>query len=750
MDSDVSPFSEPIASTSRAVFTLPYKPQEDDEEDQALFSDPLALELYQQAWSACNARIQSTLSGLHDASLDQIVSFVHASRNDDPSLYAALSGRTPLRTGLILGASPGSSSLLFSSLIRQLTRPLTPSSSSAASPSKPCIVSRLTSRDFSNIKNALRSLIAGFVGSDIEIEMDEEDEDDEGVGYAPRTSTLKSALLVPEDMLNLTAWYEHRFGKKEKDNAPTLVVLLEDLEATDGKVLTLLLETLSHFTSILPLILLIGVATSPSALHSLIPSPVANRLDLASFYVDPGVGAFNALVRGVFVDWQAPLALGPRAYTELWRAFEDLSHSIDATVSTIQYLYMDHFTSQPHAFLTLAPSPAVLASLPPSTPSAIRCLPSLVSPASSSASSPLLPILLSPTTPSTDFYAAIESCRADLEAWYGERSVAFECVWGMMDFWEKRRGLETVLGMLLGEQGGGAGLGKVTEDLCGLVLQASSTKLPLFLRSLTSRLTAFSSSHPTHPTSLLTFLSSQLAALQPILDAPRPAGRSNLINSHLAGGALALPGFGGLRGAGGLTQGDRDFSRIAKETADGLKSRLKAALRPCTDLLLHELWFTDDTSASKRFHPAPLPTLLRTLAKLDPYSSPTYSAEEESDTLPLDLAVAYRTYKETHVAGRLVNLGEWWSAWELGAGEEPEGTGNGGGGKGKKGRRNKRAREEEEDDEEEDDEDEEDEGDEGPQRRKQARFLRAVGDLAHLGFVLPTTRKPEHLLKCVY
>ncbi|GAA5975281.1 hypothetical protein JCM21900_003849 [Sporobolomyces salmonicolor] len=693
----------------------------------------------------------ATLSGLHDASLDQIVSFVHASRNDDPSLYAALSGRTPLRTGLILGASPGSSSILFSSLIRQLARPVNPSPSSAALPPKPCIVSRLTSRDFSNIKNALRSLIAGFVGSDVEIEMDEEDEDEEGVGYAPRTSTLKSALLVPEDLLNLTAWYEHRFGKKEKDNAPTLVVLLEDLEATDGKILTLVLETLSHFTSTLPLIFLIGVATSPSALHSLIPSPVANRLDLASFYVDPGVGAFNALVRGVFVDWEAPLALGPKAYAELWRAFDDLTHSIDATVSTIQYLYMNHFTSQPHAFLTLAPSPTVLASLPPFTPSAIRCLPSLVSPASSSASSPLVPVLLSPTTPSTDFYKAIESCRTDLEAWYGERSVAFECVCGMLDFWEKRRGLESVLGMLLGEQGGGAGLGNVAEDLCGLVLQASSTKLPLFLRSLTSRLATFSSSHPTHPISLLTFLSSQLAALQPVLDAPRPAGRSNLINSHLAGGALVLPGFGGLGGAGGLTQADREFSKIAKETAEGLKSRLKDALRPCTDLLLHELWFTDDTSTSKRFYPAPLPSLLRTLAKLDPYSSPSYSAGDESDTLPLDLAVAYRTYKETHVAGRLVNLGEWWSAWELGAGEEPEGAGTARGGRGKKGRRHKRTRDEEDEEEEgEEEEDPEDEEDEGPQRRKQARFLRAVGDLAHLGFVLPTTRKPEHLLKCVY
>ena len=46
----------------------------------------------------------------------------------------------------------------------------------SATPRRPCLVSRLASRDCSSIKNALRSLIGGFVGSDVEIEADDEDE----------------------------------------------------------------------------------------------------------------------------------------------------------------------------------------------------------------------------------------------------------------------------------------------------------------------------------------------------------------------------------------------------------------------------------------------------------------------------------------------------------------------------------------------------------------------------------------------
>jgi hypothetical protein len=64
------------------------------------------------------------------------------------------------------GASPGSSSLLFSSLCRQLTTvPAKDETRAERTPRHPCIVSRITSRDCTNIKSAMRTLIAGFIGS---------------------------------------------------------------------------------------------------------------------------------------------------------------------------------------------------------------------------------------------------------------------------------------------------------------------------------------------------------------------------------------------------------------------------------------------------------------------------------------------------------------------------------------------------------------------------------------------------------
>lgn len=52
-------------------------------------------------------------------------------------------------------------------------------------------------------------------------------------------------------------------------------------------------------TDSLPLTLLVGIATTADALWTLLGRQTANKLDAASFFVDPGVGAFNALMRGV-------------------------------------------------------------------------------------------------------------------------------------------------------------------------------------------------------------------------------------------------------------------------------------------------------------------------------------------------------------------------------------------------------------------------------------------------------------------
>lgn len=107
--------------------------------------------------------------------------------------------------------------------------------------------------------------------------------------------------------------------------------------------------------------------------------------------------------------------------------------------------------------------------------------------------------------------------------------------------------------------------------------QASSAKLPNYLRAVLSRLetlamTPEEAASTSRTNELQSFLAAQLSALEPILAAPRPAGRSTLFNTNLAG-AFSIPGMGN------ALKVDQDFSRLAKETAEGLKQRLRYVSR---------------------------------------------------------------------------------------------------------------------------------------------------------------------------
>ncbi|GAA5932684.1 uncharacterized protein JCM15063_002176 [Sporobolomyces koalae] len=581
-----------------------------------------------------------------------------------------------------------------------------------------------------------------------------------------RYSALKSSLMVPEDMQNLVAWYESKHGKRGTDQAPSLVVLIEDLEAFDGRTLTQLVTTLSKYTTQLPLVLLVGVATIPDALYNLVPRHTTNLLDVSHFFVDPGIGAFNALVRGLFIDFQPPLSIGPKAFSDMYRSFEDLHHSIDSTISYIQYLYMNYYLSSPFAPLNLSTSYRKSEHLSQESQEVLSTVSSLES---------------QPQTIET-----LEGLESELESIRGERQEAFETLLIMLEFWDKKRSVENCLYLVLGAQQEGTvggGINKLIQDLCGLVLQASSTKLLLFLKSLSERLGAYSAQHPASATTISRSLLAQLEDLETCLSKPRPNGRTNLINVNLASSTSGggLPGFAdltGTSGGSGVSQVDREFSNIATQVSQGLKDKLQYALRPSREYKGHEIFYSDDTSASKRLNPNPLPTILKTLSRLDPHSSSTThnrirNREDDNDSttkskdIPLDLAIAYRVYKDLNPEGKLINLGDWWNGFQLAAGNEPgndvddrENEEELGGTKrmnvrdqrkkANKRRKTDNAESEENEDEDGASEEEEEDDQDEPARRKQARFLRAVADLAHLGFVHPTTRKPEHVLKSVY
>ncbi|GAA5968734.1 hypothetical protein JCM3765_000851 [Sporobolomyces pararoseus] len=775
------PFSEPIASTSRAIFTLPYKPPSvasTSSPSSSTPSDPFAIDprrkkLYEKNWNSLNFKIQQTLSNLNDQSLNEIVKFVLQSNNnqsqegenDQFEMYKVLTNqenndgkgksksRELLKTGLILGASSGTSSFVYNSLIKQLEGQR---KDKGKGKGKGVLVSRLNSRDCGNsIKNCLRSIISGFISQhnhDIfhHQEVEEEEDDEEGDDQPTMTCSSKSSLIVSEDLNNLLCWYKHEFKEQE---GPTLVILLEDLESFPGKILNQLIKNLYNFQNQLPIVLLLGIATTPQqALYNLLPltKTLQTCLDIKEFQIDHsgGIKTLNTLIENCFINYQPRIGFGNKSFQQIFKFFKDLDGSIDRVISFLNYSYLNHFLNSPLALLLLLDDDDDQSISEEELKELIKTnIPSLNNESSSSSS-----------------WEQIKQLRKEFPVGpQRRRRRGFKILIGMVEFWEKSKKFSTqvCLNLVLGAgQEGGlsggegeGGLKKLIDELCELVLKSSGTKLPLLLKKLINllKLDQEEQEQEVDSCSIHDFLSSQLKELQEkVLSKPKPKGRTNLINLHLNNQTNNRG-----PGSGPVEEIDQDFSRISKQTSDRLREELTQSLKPFIELPGSELFYCDDSFStvqqiiSKRLNPNPLPTIFKTLSKLDhcPLShSSEEEGKEEEPEMTLDLAISFRVYKELNNQGRLINLGDWWSGFQLGAADEPSISTTS-----KKNRKRSQSQREEEQEEEEEDEDSEnEEGDEGKLRRKQARFLRTVADLSHLGFVGPSTRKPEHLLKYVY
>ena len=253
------------------------------------------LALYREAWTACRARILGIVAQQHEASLGELEAFVRGDAGRADIVAPVYIAGHPLPTGLVIGASPSTAPTL------------------AARLAPDHLVARLAGRECTSLKIALRCLIARLMPPP----------------EKRRASGRKMSMLAPEDMALLEAWY------RSLGSRPSLVVYLEDFESFNPRVVSDLVHVLSRYRARLPIVLMLNLGTSAAALTPLGHATIA-LLRVASFNVEAGGTMLDAIVRDVFVDWQAPLSIGLAAYDLLRETFDDHIHSIDAVISTIQ------------------------------------------------------------------------------------------------------------------------------------------------------------------------------------------------------------------------------------------------------------------------------------------------------------------------------------------------------------------------------------------------------------------------------
>ncbi|RUP49554.1 hypothetical protein BC936DRAFT_142251 [Jimgerdemannia flammicorona] len=222
------------------------------------------------------------------------------------------------------------------------------------------------------MKNMIEQFLGIERGTEQEDDGDETEEGQSGerteeVYNLGKSTSTRGCRLPNYDMQVLEGWYQHIVsvgavaGNKRKNGSmttpaplqrPNLVVILQDFESFDPVVLQDFITICSEYQLRLPIILLVGIATSAEALHQALPKSVLSLLRMERFHLQQSDRWFGNVVEELFIKNTMGLKLGPRPYKFLLDHFFLYDLSMGSVVASLKYAVMHHFYANPLSIFT--------------------------------------------------------------------------------------------------------------------------------------------------------------------------------------------------------------------------------------------------------------------------------------------------------------------------------------------------------------------------------------------------------------
>uniref|UniRef100_A0A182NDI2 Origin recognition complex subunit 3 n=1 Tax=Anopheles dirus TaxID=7168 RepID=A0A182NDI2_9DIPT len=193
------------------------------------------------------------------------------------------------------------------------------------------LVILLQSREASSVKQAIEMIVGKFIESYTKVH----GESDENSEPKFRKNQLNLSLL--------DAWYSDTF--KQYEQKVRFVIILPDFELFNPVVLQdviLILDAHSH-TSPLPFVLVFGVATAVTTIHSVLPYHVTSKIKLSIFQSEPSVTNLNKILNEVLLTPYCPFHLSGKAFQLLLDIFLFYDFSVNGFIQGFKYAFMDHY-----------------------------------------------------------------------------------------------------------------------------------------------------------------------------------------------------------------------------------------------------------------------------------------------------------------------------------------------------------------------------------------------------------------------
>ncbi|KAJ3414670.1 Origin recognition complex subunit 3 [Chytridiales sp. JEL 0842] len=303
------------------------------------------MEAYETYWKSCKEKIDNILVRLNEECIGTIADFAKGAYAAQASRSHTLAwssfSRSPypeLPTGLILaGMNHTDNTVLFDKIASTLS---TGSSHRVA---------MLRNLDCGDLKGTLKKMIEGFMQTESAEDEEDEEAQNEGVLHVK----IKGSKPAPYDIRVLEGWYKHASRGKQPGDM-NLVVIVPEFERFEPKVFQDFVQICSARKHQLPIVLLLGLATTLDAVHQTLHKTTLSLLQCEKFHLVNSDACIDSIVDEVFLRPKDGCKLSSPVLSLLLSDGFKCSHrSIAGVVAGMQYATMAHFYANPFAHFSV-------------------------------------------------------------------------------------------------------------------------------------------------------------------------------------------------------------------------------------------------------------------------------------------------------------------------------------------------------------------------------------------------------------
>lgn len=287
-------------------------------------------DLYNEAWEAQERKIHKLLESANTQVLDDIENFIRQPWDNSQDAR--------IDTSIILPGSNIANHIRLFSQINDRVKQM----------SNVHMVS-LTSKACVNLKTALKIIVAELTERDEEPEQQQETEEGEEGG-----EDLRFDKRLRYDLDILADWCKRQVKMNpnvEKLSDLRIIISIEDADSFGISILTGLIKMVQSYIELIPVKLMLSVATSLEVFQEKLPRSCVRLLNGTPFHAQMADGIMKILDAIMFTFDEHTLLLGPRLFNNLVHRQRESIESVDAFISSLKYIFMSHYYSNPFTIL---------------------------------------------------------------------------------------------------------------------------------------------------------------------------------------------------------------------------------------------------------------------------------------------------------------------------------------------------------------------------------------------------------------